>query len=126
MAFFLLGWLVYGVLLKDYMAANYNQCATRPMQEMIWWAMILSNLAIGFLLSLVFSWSNTTGIKAGAKVAGIIGLLTSASYDLSSYSMSSMFHSFCVVLSDVVTYTVLLAIVGVVVAMVMGMGKKEA
>src|SRR3989339_1194885 len=85
-SFFLLGWLIYGVLLMDYLTANYNQCAMRPMQEMIWWALVLSNLALGFLLSIVFSWSNTTGIMAGAKVAAITGLLLSLYLDLSFYA----------------------------------------
>ena len=38
----------------------------------------------------------------------------------------SSFLNLTVVLFDIITYTVLLAIVGVVVAWVMGMGKKEA
>ena len=123
-AFFLLGWLVYGMLLMDYMTANYNQCAMRPMQDMIWWAMILSNLAFGFLLSIVFSWSNTTGVMAGAKVAGIIGLLLAISIDLSFYAMSTMYSNLTAVFVDIIVYTVMSAIAGVVVAWVMGMGKK--
>ena len=53
-ASFLLGWLVYGVLFMDYMNANYNQCAMKPMEEMVWWALILSNFASGFLLAIIF------------------------------------------------------------------------
>jgi hypothetical protein len=122
--FFLLGWLIYGVLLSEYMKANFNQCVAKPMDEMVWWAMILSNLALGFLLALIFSWSNTVGIKNGAKVAAIIGILMCTSYDLGTYAMNNMFNSFSVLIVDVVTYTVMLTIAGVVVAMVMG--KKEA
>lgn len=124
--FFLLGWVVYGMLLRDYMTTNYNQCAMRPMQDMIWWAMIVSNLAFGFLLSMVFSWSNTIGMMAGAKVAGIMGLLLSISMDLSGYAMSTVVSSLTVVFVDIITYTVMSAICGVVVGLVMGMGKKEA
>jgi hypothetical protein len=123
-AFFLLGWLIYGVLLMDYTTANYNQCAARPMEEMVWWAMMLSNLAFGFMLSVIFSWSNTTGMMAGAKVAGIIGLLVSFSMDLSVYSMSTMFASLTTVFVDIIAYTVMTVIVGAVVALAMGLGKK--
>ena len=124
--FLLLGWLVYGILLMDYMTANYNQCAMRPMEEMIWWAMILSNLAYGFLLSIVFSWSNTTGMMAGAKVAAIIGLLFAVSIDSGFYAMSSMFSNLTAVFVDIIAYTVMTAIGGAIVAWVMGMGKKAA
>jgi len=125
---FLLGWLVYGVLLRDYMTSNtnYNQCAAKPMEDMIMWAMILSNLAIGFLISLVFSWSNTTGVMAGAKVAGIIGLLLTIAVDFSVYAMSTTFSNLTTVFIDIIIYTVMFAIGGVVVAWVMGMVKKEA
>ncbi len=29
-AYFLLGWLVWGILLMDFFSANMNQCANRP------------------------------------------------------------------------------------------------
>ena len=124
--FFLLGWLVYGILLKDYAAANYNQCAARPMEQMIWWAMILSNLAYGLLLSIVFSWSNMKGILVGAIVGGIIGLLIAISMDLSMYSMSTMFSNHTAVCVDIIAYTVMSAIGGLVVALVMGIIKEKA
>jgi hypothetical protein len=124
--FFLLGWLVYGILLMDYTKANYNQCAMRPMEDMIWWAIILSNLAFGFLLSILFSWSNTSGIAAGIKVGGIIGLLMGISFDISMYSMSSMFSSLTAVCVDIIVYAILTAITGAVVGLVMGTVKKNA
>lgn len=121
--FFFLGWLVYGMLLNSYMAANFNQCAAKPMGEMTWWAMILSNLTLGLLISLVFSWSNTRGIRDGAKVAAILGLLMAASFDLSTYSMSNLFNNITALLIDVLVYTLLVTIVGIVIALVIG--KKE-
>lgn len=123
-ALFLEGWVIYGILLMDYSTANYNQCMNRPMQEMIWWSLILSNLALGFLLATILSWSNTTGIMAGAKIAGITGLLLSLSMDLSYYSMTTMYVNPSVIVVDVIVYTVYLAIAGAIVAWVMGMGKK--
>lgn len=122
--FFLLGWVVYGMLLMNFTTANYNQCAMRPMQEMVWWAMILSNLAFGFLLSLVFSWSNTTGTMTGAKIAGILGFLIAVAIDLSYYAMSTLFSNLTAVFVDIIVFTALSAVTGVVVALVIGMGKK--
>jgi len=123
-ALFLLGWVIYGMLLMDYSTANYNQCMNRPMQGMVWWAMIVSNLALGFLLATIFSWSNTTGLMAGAKAAGIIGLLLGVSLDLGFYSMTTMYSSLTVIFVDVVAYIVYLAIAGAVIAWVMGIVKK--
>jgi len=125
-SFFMLGWIIYGMLLMDFMASNSNQCAARPMQDMIWWAMILSNLALGFLLSIVFTWANTKGVIAGAKVAGILGLLFGISIDFSFYSMTTMYHNIMILFVDIVAYTLMTAIAGAVIAWVMGMGKKAA
>jgi len=123
-ALYLLGWLIYGILLMDYSMANYNQCLNRPMTEMIMWAMILSNFALGFLLAVIFSWSNTAGILAGAKVAGIIGLLLGISLDFGFYSMTTMYPNLTVILVDVIAYIVYLALAGAVIGWVMGKVKK--
>lgn len=123
---FLLGGLIYEVLLKNYVTANFNQSVMRPNEDMIIWAMILSYLGIGFLLSIVFSWSNGNGIMAGAKVGGIIGLLVAIYGDFGMYSMSNMFINTSAVFVDTIISIVISAIGGVVVALVMGIGKKEA
>jgi hypothetical protein len=123
--FFLLGYVIFGLLLADYAAANINQCAMKSMEEMGWGTLILSNLAFGFILSFVFNWSNTRGSMAGAKVGGIMGLLITIGIDLSMYSMSDWFLNFGVVIVEIVVYAVMMAIGGIVVALVMGM-KKEA
>ena len=123
-ALFLLGWVIYGILLMDYSTANYNQCMNRPMQEMIWWSLILSNLALGFLLATIFSWSDTTGFMAGAKTAGIIGLLLSVSMDFGYYSMTTMYVNPSVIIVDIIAYTIYLAITGALIGWVMELVKK--
>jgi hypothetical protein len=122
--FFLLGWVVYGMLLMDYNSANTNQTVNRPMEEMVFWAMLLSNLALGFLVSFGFNWSNSSGLMAGLRIGGIIGLLVSLSIDLSFYAMTTMFPSITPLIVDVLVYTALTAVTGSVVALVAGMVKK--
>jgi hypothetical protein len=123
-AYFLLGWLIYGLLLMDYTLANQNQCASRSMEDMAWWAMILSNLAGGFLLSITMGWSNNKGLLSGAKVGAVIGLLYAASVDLGMYAMTSLFLNFKAVVVDVAVYTFMSAIAGALIGLIMGLGKK--
>ena len=123
--FFILGWLVYGVLLMDYVRDNQNQCVMRLNDDMVWWALILSNLAIGFLFSIVFGWSNTKGVLSGAKVGAILGLLITIAGDAGIYAMSTSFNNFTAVIIDIVVYTVMCTIVGAVIALVMSLGKNE-
>jgi hypothetical protein len=124
-AYFLLGWLIYGLLLSGYMNTNYNQCAMKPMEEMVWWALILSNFAFTFLLALIFSWSNIKGLMGGVKIAAIIGFLISVSYDLSMFSMTTTFVNFGVAIVDIVIGTIMTAVIGGIIILVMDMVKAK-
>ncbi|MDP1621131.1 MAG: hypothetical protein Q8M08_02210 [Bacteroidales bacterium] len=121
-----LSWLTYVILLKDYIAANYNQSTMRPLDEQVIWAMLLSYLSIGFLLAIIFSWTKTKGIMAGAKVGGIIGLLVAIYFDTTLHFLSTMFLNTSAVFVDIIVNTVLATIGGGVIAWVMGLGIKEA
>lgn len=120
-----LSWLTYVILLKDFIAANYNQSAMRPMDDQIIWALILSYLSIGFMLAIIFSWTNTKGIIAGAKVGAIIGLLMAIYCDTTWHFLSTMFLNTTAVFVDIIIGTVLATIGGGVIGLVMGLGKKE-
>ena len=118
---FLVSWVVWGILLKDFMIANYNQCFMN--KDMIWWALIVSNIAVGLLFSTVFSWAKTSGIVDGAKGAAIIGCLVTVFIDLQFYAMSSMFNGIGIVAVDILLSTVVFAIGGAAVAWGMGLVK---
>lgn len=125
-AFFLLGWLLWGILLHNYMMTNYNQCAMRPMEQMVWWALILANLAWGFVLSVIFDWSGTSGWKAGAEKGAIFGILTCIAIDLGQYSMSTTFSNIGAVIVDIIATVIMVAIGGAIIAWAMGTVKKKA
>jgi fluoride ion exporter CrcB/FEX len=124
LAYFLLGWVIYGMALAGFMASHTNQCAIRPMEEMLWWAMILSNLIGGILLAMIISWAGSSSPGGGAKTGAIVGLLMGLCVDLSFYSMSTMYNDVSAVAVDILAYTVMSAIAGAVIGWVMGMGKK--
>lgn len=123
-AYFLLGWLIYGIVLSDFMAANGNQCIMRPMEQMIWWAMIVSNIAGGLLLAFILSWANCSSVASGVRIGAIIGLLLGISIDLSFYSMSTLYLNMTGVIVDIAVTVFMMAAIAAVVAWVMGMGKK--
>ena len=122
--FFLLGWVIYGILLKDFMASNYNQSVYRPTEDTIWWAMIASNLGWGFILSFVLNWANVTNALSGAKLAAIIGFLLAVSVDLGFYAMTTMITNLTAVLVDIIVYIVMSGIIGATVGWINGSGKK--
>ena len=122
-AFFLLGWLIYGLLMMNFSMANMNQCANKPMGEMIWWAMIVSNLISAFLLTLILKWSGAKGIMDSLKIGTIFGLLYASALDLGFWSMTIMFNNFWALIVDVAETTVLWALVGLVIVLLWGKDK---
>jgi len=121
--YFLLGWLVYGMLLKDFMANNLSN-SMRPDADTIWWALILGQLAGGFFLAYVVGKAGATSAGAGAGVGFVAGLLVCLSYDLTMYGVSTTISSLKGLAADVAVSAVMSAIVGAVVGWVMGMSKK--
>jgi hypothetical protein len=123
--YFLLGWLVYGILLMDYFTANINQCANRPMDEMVWWAMIVSNLAATLLLTLIMHWRNARGIYDGLVTGAIFGALFTAIIDFSFWSMTTMYSSIATIIVETLVSTGFFAVVGVVIVLTWGKEKQS-
>jgi len=113
-------YMVFG----DYFYANLS--CTRDQKDMVIWAALLSALALGFLLSIIFSRSNTTGVIPGAKYGAILGFLVMSFMDFTMYTGALFFNNLSIIIFDIVINTCAISITGGVVAWLMGMGKKEA
>jgi hypothetical protein len=109
---FLLGWLIWGILLKDSMPDNVPGLM-RGDADFIMWAMVVSNLAFGIFLAYIYvEWASISTWLTGAKAGAILGLLMSISIDFSFFAMSNMFSDLGQVAMDIVANTVWTAIVG--------------
>ena len=124
-SFFFLGWLVYGILLKDFYAANFNQCSMLAMENMVWWAMIVSNLVSAYFLVTILNWSGSSGVMDAFKKSLIIGLLIGLYMDLSFYSMTTTYNSMGAMFSDIVIGTIFTGVVGAIIGWAMGMVGKD-
>jgi hypothetical protein len=113
--FFLLGYVFYGLLLKDFFATN-GMAAN--MDTMIWWAMIVGNLVSGFLIAYILGKANVSSPLAGAGVGFVVGLLMSASFDLINYGIG---HGMTLkgVFADIFVGAVIAAITGAVIGSLM-------
>jgi len=118
--YFLLGWLVWGILLMDFMSANMNTCTNRPDGEMIWWAMILSNLAASLLLTLFLNWSKASGISSGLKLGTVFGFLYACIVDFSFWSMTTIYSSLTVLIVDLLISAVVFGLVAMVIVLTWG------
>ena len=123
--YFFLGWLVYGILLMDFFSSGTNMCANRPEGEMIWWAIILSNLLAALFLTLFLDRGKVRGIAGGLKTGAIFGALFTATIDFSFWSMTLMYSSLLPLLVEIIVSSFVYAIVGMVIVLTWGKTKQE-
>lgn len=123
--YFGLGYLVWGILLKDFMAANAGSAGNvmKADADLIWWALIAGNLFSGLALSYVLNKAGSFSAGAGAVTGAVFGLLVSAGFDFTMLGVSNLMTT-TGVLGDICASTVVGAVVGGITGMVLGMGKK--
>ena len=119
-AFFLIGWLVWGILLMDFSMNNYDQSVYKPEEEMIWWAMIFSNLILALFLTLFMKWGQAKTIIDGMKIGAIFGALYALSIDLGFYSMTKMLLNASAILVDTLAYVVVCGLTGLIIVLTWG------
>jgi hypothetical protein len=123
---FLLGWLVYGLLMMKFFESNtmHYEGLAKAMPDL--WLLILSCLAVGFFMVFVFSrWANIATWKGGLIGGLIIGLFMSLIYDLSFLSMYNLYNATATIV-DIILAGITYGITGAGVGWVLGaMGKKQ-
>jgi hypothetical protein len=120
---FFLGWLIYGMLLMEFMKSNSNQCAARPDMEMIWWAMIASCLIYALFLTLFLKRSGSSTWLDGLKTGALFGCLYAVTVDLAFHSMTTMFNCIAPILVDAIASTAMAALIGLVIVLSWGKPK---
>jgi uncharacterized membrane protein len=126
-AFFFLGYLIYGLALAGFYASHAGSSSgdMKTMEQIVWWALILGNLASGALLTYIFlKLGNISSFGSGASTAAAIGFFMALSMDLIRFATSNTMD-LTASLADVVVGTVLTAIAGGIIAAALGMGSKS-
>lgn len=124
--YFGLGYLVYGKLLATFFASHPGTVLIdRAMADIQFLYLGIGNLLGGLLLAFIFLKANVKTAVGGFVTAGVIGALSSASMNCIMYSTTNALSKTGMA-ADVVAATVMTAIVGAIVALVMNMGNKAA
>lgn len=110
---FLLGWLFYGMLFKDYFPQPEESTNAMVM-------IFLGCMTFGLFYAYIFTkWAQITTLTTGAKAGAVIGLFVSVAMNFFNMAMNSAatFQTFAI---DVAIGIVMGAIIGAVVAVVNG------
>lgn len=121
--FFLLGWLVYGILLKDYFLKNNGSAGNLDRPEIIMVTVLLGSLLQGYLYSYVFNRASVTSLKDGMITGGILGFLISSAFDCMMYGTTLILSKHSLV-GDIIASTAIATVVGAVMGLVLDKMKK--
>jgi len=124
-AFFFLGYLIYGMALSGFFSRHSTAApgSMKQMSEIVWWALILGNFAMGALLSYVFlKLGNIGSFGSGAGTGAAIGFFVALSTDLIRYATANSLDMTAMVV-DILVGVVMYAIVGGLIGALMGRGK---
>lgn len=127
-SFFLLGYLFYGVVMSGFFMKHSVAPAgsMRAMSEILWWSLILGNLAGGALLTWVFLKLGTVrSFGSGFGTGASIGFFMVLSMDLIRYA-TEVTSDLTGTLTDVALGIVMNGIVGGIIGVVLGMGTKKS
>lgn len=119
---FILGFLVWGLALNSFMAENTGS-ATGVMKseaDFNWIAMVLGHLSYGLLFAIVFGrWASISTFATGAKAGAVLGFLFGFTSDMIMYGSTNIMNLTGTIV-DIVAMTIIGAIVGGVVALMLG------
>ena len=116
----LLGYLVYGILLKSYLAAGMGANATLMREEPVIWAMAAAQVVFASLIVIIFTrWPGSNSFGSGAAVGALIGLLMAAFFDLIMFATTTL-QSLKLTLTDPLALMVIAAGTGAVVGAILG------
>ena len=120
--YFILGFLIYGVMLAGMMQGPCMRAET----DMVWWAMIAGNLGYAFLLSYVFLRAGIGTLGAGLQAGAVVALVVALSVDLMMYATTMVIPDMMGIAVDVGASTVLGAGAGAVIGKLVGGGSAPA
>ena len=124
---FVLGYLIWGILLGPYFAANEIQYAGLSKQPPSLILLFLSNIVLAFLIAFIFcKWAAIRTFVTGLAGATLIGFLIHAGIELSVVGYSNLYKEVIPVIVDVLVETARTSVAGGVIGAVLGMINRNA
>ena len=122
--FFLLGGLIYAVILGDFYEANLGS-ATGVLRELpIMWAMVVSQLGMAAVVTYVFLLSDVASASNGLKTGAILGLLLGIAISFDLYSVTN-WSNLTVAFVEPLVWVARTALAGAAIGWVLGRGSRK-
>lgn len=118
---FVLGFLIYGIALDAFMKANMVSYPGLLKETPDFILLGVANLTYAFLLAFIGDyWARVRTFAGGAKLGAIVAFLFALTLDLMFMAFMNLYSGFLVVIVDIIASTVMGAIAGGVIGLVLG------
>lgn len=126
-AFFILGFVIYGLVLDPMvMRPNMNVYPGLMKDMPDWIPLILANIVTALLLAYIFEvWAGIRTFVGGAKGGAIVFFLISLSFQLMFMAFWNLTKNVTPAIADIIGSTVLGALCGGIIGQVLGMMNKQ-
>jgi hypothetical protein len=121
--FFLFGWVVYGILLKDYFFKNTGAAGHLDRVDIIMGTVFLGGLLQGYVYAFVFTRANVESLKEGMITGGILGFLMISAFNCMMYSTTLILSKHSLV-ADILASTFIATVVGAILGWILYKMKK--
>jgi hypothetical protein len=101
---------------------EFRKQLSRPLDQLIVWAMVVTSLAMGFLITTVMKWAGANTFTSGLKYGFVFSLLFWGSVNFGLYASSNFFSTTSVFVDYACSVTVM-TIASAVAAWLWGSGK---
>ena len=124
----LLNAAAYVFILKDFyqshpaVSEEFRNQLSRPLDQLIMWAMVVTSLSMGFLITIVMKWAGANTFVSGLKYGFVFSLLFWGSVNFGLYASSNFFSTTSVFIDYACSVTVM-TIAAAVAAWLLGSGK---
>jgi hypothetical protein len=120
--FFLLGFIIYGVVLQDaVMKPNMNSFPGLLYEVPVWIPLILANLVSAFTLAIIFDrWAGIRTFAGGMQLGAVIYFLFSLANQLLAVSMMNLTKNYAPQIADVIGSSIMGAVAGGVIGLILG------
>ena len=120
---FLLGWLIFGILLMDYYNANMMQYSGLMKNPPEMWPIAVANLAWGLLLAYIFNMGGVNSVSKGFTAGLVISFLMTLGFDLFMRAQFNLYNG-TILAVDVVVNAIFGGVLGAVLGWWFGRGTK--
>lgn len=119
--FFILGFLIYGMALFNFMQANTVQYEGLIKDPPNFIALAIANIVWGAMIAFVTDyWAGASTWAGGAKVGAILMFFAVLALDVQFVAFMNMYKGATVVIVDVIGVTVMGAVAGAVIGFIIG------